>query len=423
MVGRSCEDIDETVLSYAEVKAIASGDERIKEKMDLDLEIQRLQLLKANYDNQRYSLQDKFTFVYPKAIAENEQILECVIKDREIRNMNRTEEFSITLDGKIFTERESAGNRILLLAKAMKADEVSKTIGTFGGFEVLLQKERTIDSICFSLILRGNLKYTANLSANPLGNTTKLDNLLRTIDIRIEKFESELDEYRKNMDIAKTEYEKPFAYADTLVEKLKRQAELNKELDLSTKEDVVVEGAENLEEENTSDDIAASKEHNFEIDVIQQKNYKLFSEMFTDIANGSNRFMRFKSENIDGTLIAEKMTNEYSLSLYSTENGAPRTPEYIFIINENIGSVEICSYSHEEDGVYIDGNTTTELKLAYDFHNWLSEIKELKFNRYNPSNQTNESEGSYKITDDDMSYEGYSEHRKEYEKCDDELEI
>ena len=115
-IARNCEDIDETtVLSFAEVKALATGDPRIKEKMDIDNEVARLWILKSSYDNQRYTLEDNFTYKYSKLIKDKEQRLECNIKDIEKRNMNTSEKFSININGRLFDERERQENLKVLL--------------------------------------------------------------------------------------------------------------------------------------------------------------------------------------------------------------------------------------------------------------------------------------------------------------------
>ena len=120
MVDRTCEDIDETVLTFAEVKAIATGDERIKEKMDLDLQVNRLKMLKSNYDNQRYSLQDQFTTKYPRAIAEHEKMLEKLTEDKEVFEQNKAENFCVTVSGQVIDEREKAGEIFIAMAKSLQ---------------------------------------------------------------------------------------------------------------------------------------------------------------------------------------------------------------------------------------------------------------------------------------------------------------
>lgn len=174
-IARSCDDVDETVLSFAEVKALATGNPLIKEKMDLDNEISRLQVLKSAYNNQRYSLEDSFTFYYPKHISETEQALECLIKDVQIRDMYKSQDFSIILNGKIYDEREKAGSLIqTMLDEAVKQKQIS--IGKFRGFELLLKYEQFGSR--FSLILHGNAKHEVELGVSPHGNMVRLENVL-----------------------------------------------------------------------------------------------------------------------------------------------------------------------------------------------------------------------------------------------------
>lgn len=164
-IARNCEDIDETVLSFAEVKALATGDPRIKEKMDIDNEVARLKVLKSSYDNQRYTLEDNFTYKYPRLIKDEEQRLECIIKDIEKRNMNITDKFSININGKLFDEREKAGT---VLKSFYNKIEQGKEfhIGTYQGFNLLLRKSILYES--YDLIIHGNQKYRASLGDSPM---------------------------------------------------------------------------------------------------------------------------------------------------------------------------------------------------------------------------------------------------------------
>lgn len=235
-VARSCDDIDETVLSFAEVKALATGNPMIKEKMDLDNEISRLQVLKSAYNNQRYSLEDSYTFYYPKRISETEQALECLIKDIQKRDMHKTQDFSIILNGKIYDERDKAGSLIMtMLDEVVKQKQLS--VGKFQGFELLLKYEQFGNR--FSLILHGNTKHEVELGDSPYGNMVRLENVLVGLERKIEYCENKLAEYNKNMEDAKAEFAKPFKFGEELQEKLKRQFELNALLDLDKKDEVI----------------------------------------------------------------------------------------------------------------------------------------------------------------------------------------
>ena len=173
-VSRTCEDIDEATLSYAEIKAVATGNPLIKEKMELDNELQRLKLLKANYDSQRYTFQDNFIIKYPKLIQAAEEKLKCVKYDIEARDKEllKGDEFAITI-GKITYDERSEGGTALLEAVSKSGDTYE--IGSFRGFALLVEKNYM--GINY-MILRGKTEYKAEMSTSPVGNMIKLHNLL-----------------------------------------------------------------------------------------------------------------------------------------------------------------------------------------------------------------------------------------------------
>ncbi|MFT9495050.1 MAG: helicase-related protein [Anaerosolibacter sp.] len=228
-IARNAEDIDETVLSFAEVKALATGNPLIKEKMDIDNEVSRLSLLKAEYNSRRYTMEDNFTYRYPKLINESSQRLECLIKDVSRRNMNKSEEFQISIDGKSFDEREKAGTYLQVLLAKLKPDKETH-VGQFSGFDLILKKDNFLGQ--HKMILHGHSKHEVEFGDSPYGNMLRLENLLETLERRIDKHENTIAEYQRNMDQSKEEWEKPFKYEDELASKLKRQFELNAELDM-----------------------------------------------------------------------------------------------------------------------------------------------------------------------------------------------
>lgn len=237
-IARNCEDIDETVLSFAEVKALATGDPRIKEKMDLDNQIARLRILKTSYDNQRYTLEDNFIYKYPKLITDSEQRLECIIKDIEKRNMNKTEKFSININGKFFDEREKAGTILKsLYNKVEKGKDFH--IGTYQGFNLLLRKSTFYDT--YDMIIQGDLKYKVELGDSPHGNIVRIENVVKNLEDRMIRVEDDIENHKRNLENSKIEYGKPFAYEGEYKSKLARQFELNQELDLGRNSEDVVE--------------------------------------------------------------------------------------------------------------------------------------------------------------------------------------
>lgn len=245
-VARNAEDIDETVLSFAEVKALATGNPLIKEKMDIDNEVSRLSLLKSEFNSRRYAMEDIFTYKYPKLIQQAKQRLEGLIKDISRRDMNKTEEFQINIDGKFFDERDKAGTYLQVLLSRIEPDKETH-MGTFNGFDLLILKNNFFGQ--HKMILHAEQKYEVEFGDSPHGNMVRLENLLGSLEKRIEKTESQIDEYERNMTQSKEEWEKPFMYEEALAQKLKRQFELNAELDMDKGDDGIAVSEEDFNEE------------------------------------------------------------------------------------------------------------------------------------------------------------------------------
>lgn len=192
-VSRTCEDIDEATLSYAEIKAVATGNPLIKEKMELDNELQRLKLLKANYDSQRYTFQDNFIIKYPKLIQAAEEKLKCVKYDIEARDKEllKGDEFAITI-GKITYDERSEGGTALLEAVSKSKSGDTYEIGSFRGFALLVEKNYM--GINY-MILRGKTEYKAEMSTSPVGNMIKLDNLFNNLNENEEFLKKKIEQY------------------------------------------------------------------------------------------------------------------------------------------------------------------------------------------------------------------------------------
>ncbi|NLE00035.1 MAG: DEAD/DEAH box helicase family protein [Fibrobacter sp.] len=229
-VSRTCEDIDEATLSYAEIKAVATGNPLIKEKMQLDNDVQRLKLLKASYDNQRYSLQDNFMIRYPKLIKAATEKLACVREDVKARDKELIDnpDFAITVGKFTYTERADGGAVMLEAISKCKTGETT-ALGSFHGFE--LSVEKNFMGMHY-LILRGKTEYKVELSTSPVGNMVKLENCFNGIHENEEFLLKKIEQYENDLRASKEEYDKPFAHEEELKEKLLRQCELNAQLDL-----------------------------------------------------------------------------------------------------------------------------------------------------------------------------------------------
>ena len=229
-ISRTCEDIDEAILSYAEIKAVATGNPLIKEKMELENDVQRLRLLKSTYDRQRYSLEDNFMIRYPKQIAAAKEKLACVEADSKIAEQSLLTEpdFAITIGKARFTERTDGGTVMLETVSKCNKGETTH-IGEFKGFELLVEKNHI--GVHY-LVLRGRTDYKVDLSSSPVGNMVKLENLLGGISQNKVVLEERIAQYQRDMEQSKLEYEKPFAQEQELNEKIDRLNALNVELDL-----------------------------------------------------------------------------------------------------------------------------------------------------------------------------------------------
>ena len=250
-VSRSCEDIDEATLSYAEIKAVATGNPLIKEKMEIDNDVQRLKLLKASYDNQRYGLQDNFMIKYPKLIKTATEKLANVREDVKARDKELIDnpEFAITIGKATYTERVDGGTMMLEAISKCKTGETT-AIGKFHGFELLVEKNFL--GINY-MVLRGKTEYKAELSTSPVGSMVKLENLFNGLHENIDFLEKKIEQYQNDLEASKTEYDKPFAYSKELEEKLARQCELNAQLDLENAKAVDADLSGPEEERETDD--------------------------------------------------------------------------------------------------------------------------------------------------------------------------
>ncbi|MEQ3403805.1 helicase-related protein [Dorea formicigenerans] len=250
-VSRSCEDIDEATLSYAEIKAVATGNPLIKEKMEIDNDVQRLKLLKASYDNQRYGLQDNFMIKYPKLIKTATEKLANVREDVKARDKELIDnpEFAITIGKATYTERVDGGTMMLEAISKCKTGETT-AIGKFHGLELLVEKNFL--GINY-MVLRGKTEYKAELSTSPVGSMVKLENLFNGLHENIDFLEKKIEQYQNDLEASKTEYDKPFAYSTELEEKLARQCELNAQLDLENAKTVDAD-LSGPEEEREADD-------------------------------------------------------------------------------------------------------------------------------------------------------------------------
>ena len=235
---RSCEDVDETALSYAEVKALATGNPKIREKMELDVAVSKLKLAKAGHMGQVFRLEDDIARNYPKQIALLEEKIKGYAADSALWERNRPAEpgkFTMDVLGKQYTERKDAGLAIIEACGTMEKTGTAVDIGGYGGMDMSLSFNAFYSR--FELKLRGRMCHTVELGRDPTGNIARINNALDGMGKKLEDARAQLKNVLHRLETAKEEVKKPFAQEDELNEKLRRLSELNAMLDLDGKGD------------------------------------------------------------------------------------------------------------------------------------------------------------------------------------------
>ena len=232
---RSCEDVDEQALSYAEIKALCAGNPLIKEKMDLDVQVAKLKVLKADHQSQKFRLQDKLLTKFPADIQETNAHIAGLKADAQLAaaHPQGKEEFcGMTIKGVTYDEKKTAGERLVLACSELPNAE-EKVIGSYRGFELSLRFDTFRSE--YQAILKGQRRYPVALGTDPLGNIIRLDNSLNNFPERINSAENELATLHQQQAAAQIEVEKPFPQEEELAEKSARLAELNAQLDVDEK--------------------------------------------------------------------------------------------------------------------------------------------------------------------------------------------
>ncbi len=239
---RSAEDIDETALSYAEIKALCTGNPYIKEKMDLDIEVQRLKLLKANHLSQKYALEDRIIKEFPKEIKYLENRLAGLNSDLIHLNNNTLPNADgfcpMEINGNIYVDKKEAGTQLLLFCQSMKSPDMV-TIGKYRGFEMAVEYDFVNRN--YVMTLKNEISYKVTLGADVFGNIQRIDNMFDDIPNKIKLSTDQLENTKVQFENAKIEVEKPFPQEEELSRKSKRLDELNILLNLDKRENEIVE--------------------------------------------------------------------------------------------------------------------------------------------------------------------------------------
>ena len=257
---RSCDDVDEQALSYAEIKALCAGNPLIKEKMDLDVQVAKLKVLKADHQSQKFRLEDKLLTKFPADIQETNAYLAGVKADAEVAAAHPQEKegfCGIIIKGVTYDEKKTAGERLLLACSELP-NSVEKVIGSYRGFELSLRFDTYHSE--YQALLKGQRKYPVALGKDPLGCIIRLDNSLNNFPERITSAENELATLKQQQETAQIEVEKPFPQEEELAEKSARLAELNAQLDMDEKGHEPEQDEEEQEDEPRRPSVLAALE-------------------------------------------------------------------------------------------------------------------------------------------------------------------
>lgn len=254
---RTAEDVDQTALSYAEIKMLATGNPYIKEKMDLDIQVQKLQMIKAGFLSEKYDLEDKIIKYYPEKIAFYTGLIDGLKQDIEVakKHPRSTDDTFVGMEiqGAFFDEKAKAGQAILDACKAMKSSNAFH-LGSYRGFNM----EMYFDTVGreYGIRLKGRVSHDVKLGIDVHGNITRLDNALDGMEKRLERAGSDLENIQKQFETAKVEVQKPFAQEEELRTKTARLNELNALLDVDKRDNELVGG----EQSDVGDD-APDRQH------------------------------------------------------------------------------------------------------------------------------------------------------------------
>ena len=248
---RSCEDVDEAALSYAEVKALATGNPYIKEKMDLDIQVSKLKLMKANHTSQKYRLEDNIAKHYPQQIAILKERISGMTADIQTAKANLPadkEQFFMKVGDKAYTDKKEAGAALVEMCKEMKTVNVPATVGEYAGFKMAV----SFDSFNhkFVMNLKGQLSHNLEIGSDPLGNIARINHALESMPKQLSEAQTKLETVERQLETAKVEVEKPFAQEAELAEKLERLSASNALLNMDEKGDDALGMDDTPEEEN-----------------------------------------------------------------------------------------------------------------------------------------------------------------------------
>ena len=233
---RSCEDVDEAALTYAEVKALATGNPCIKEKMDLDIQVSKLKLMKANHTSQKYRLEDNIAKHYPQQITILKERISGMQADIQTAKANLPvdkEQFSMKVGDKLYTDKKEAGTALVEMCKEIKTVNAPAVIGEYAGFKMAVSFDAFNHK--FVMNLKGQLSYNLEVGSDPIGNIARINHARESMPKQLMEAQTKLETVEHQLETAKVEVTKPFAQEAELAEKLERLSALNALLNMDEK--------------------------------------------------------------------------------------------------------------------------------------------------------------------------------------------
>ena len=368
---RTCEDLDETVLQYAEFKALATSDPRVKEKMEVDNEINRLTVLKSSWKSGKNHLQQQVTHTYPEQIARQEKKVAIHEADLQTYQSRKTADFQMIVDGRLHTERAKAAEHFMLCARRLGGNpDASLDIGCYAGFGIrLVRKFR--DDVEIHLCGRGI--YKTEYGDSELGNITRIVNLAERLGAELETTRGELVNLKQQLVAAKEECRKPFPEEERLLELQKKKVQLDLALEFKEGgEEAIGEGEKNGGEDQGQDTLTTG-----------QKLYRKLSLFATPILDGGAYYMKLRSEGFDDLVLEDIGEGDYSIAHYYEQNGdLMRDPEVTFTIDQERRSIHPTSYLQDNMGIYYETAKVTpekEADLEVFLSQWFTNIRQQGF--------------------------------------------
>lgn len=386
---RTCEDLDETVLQYAEFKALATSDPRVKEKMETDNEINRLTVLKSSWQSQQAQLQEQASRHYPVRIARKEN--EIAVRDEDIRTYqaNKTEDFRMVIDGRIHDERTKAAEHLMVCGRRVMKMEAGSflDVGSYAGLTIRLTKP---DMGGMKIRLCGKGSYSTDYGDSELGNITRIEHLADRI-VSDDKYDrEELASLKQQLAAAKEQCGKPFPDEERLLELQKKKVQLDLALEFKEDGEDVMAAEENGEGSGQGD--------RKEPPTLEQRIYRKLRLFAAPILDGEAYYMKLQAKGYEDLVVEAIGGEEYSIAHYYDQNGdSMRDPEITFTIDRENKSIHPVSFLQDGIGVYYetaDASPAMVRDLKGFMVQWFTNIKSQKFEQVKIKRYEQEEENS-----------------------------